>query len=107
MRKKKAKERKKKDKVYRLDELGASMTIGLNVGTDKQGRSVKQAFRELHCGQSRCELYANSCTACLRAIVNDPALKAEHLQATKEYSAKKSGLVLPDGATNKKRLVRP
>jgi hypothetical protein len=102
---KRNKERKPKPKYYRLDELHAGLTISLGVGVDKDGRGVRQAFRELHCGEARCSLYANSCTACLRAIVNSPALKAEHLQATKEYSAKKSGLVLPGSAT--KKVVTP
>jgi len=102
---KKVKEKKVKPKVYRLDELDVGLIISLGVGMDKRGRTVKQAFRELHCGLMRCELYATSCTACLRDIVNDPALKAEHLQATKEYSAKKSGLVLPDSANKKKVKV--
>jgi hypothetical protein len=105
MSKRKNKEQKPKPKYYRLDELVVGLTISLGVGMDKQGRGVRQTFRELHCGKARCELYANSCTACLRAIVNDPALKAEHKRAMKEYSAKKSGLVLPGSA--KKKVVTP
>ena len=94
-----------KPKYWCLEELHAGLTISLGIGLDREGRGVKQAFRDLHCGKARCELYANSCTACLRAIVNSPALKAEHLQATKEFSAKKSGLVLPGSAT--KKVVTP
>ena len=107
MSKKRRKPKPDKCPYLTLCELEAVLTLGLPVGVDSRGYSIYQAFRELHCGKARCELYANSDTACLRAVANDPVLKAEHEQAIRNYSAKKSGLVLPPGANEKKKVVTP